>query len=242
MDMGDFMTKAFLTFAAALALAVPAAAQEANVRLVTMTGTGVVQAEPNRAWVSVGIEARAATTAPARQQAASTMKAIQKRLAALGIPEADIRTSQFNVMQDWVSVQGQRTRRGFVVSNHVEIKVDDIGKLPAVIDESIAAGATNIHGVRWDMANREALERQALQRAYADARARAEVIAAASGSRLGDVFAAEEARFGAIRPRAYVGNAAGVVTESYSTVATSNISPGQIDISATITVSFRLER
>ena len=241
MDMGDFMTKGFLMLAAALAFAAPAAAQDANVRLVTMTGTGTVQVEPNRAWVSVGIEARAATTAPARQQAASTMKAIQKRLSDLGIPEAAIRTSQFNVMQDWMSVQGQRTRRGFVVSNHVEIKVDDISKLPAVIDEAIAAGATNIHGVRWDQADREMLERQALERAYADARARAQVIANASGSRLGDVFAAEEARAGAIRPRAYTGNAVGAVSESLA-FADSNISPGQMEIKATVTVSFRLER
>ena len=240
MDMGDFMTKGFLTLAAALALAVPAAAQDANVRLVTMTGTGTVQAEPNRAWVSVGIEARAATTAPARQQAASTMKAIQKRLNALGIPDAAIRTSQFNVMQDWTVVQGQRTRRGFLVSNHVEIKVDDITKLPAVIDEAIAAGATNIHGVRWDQSDRETLERQALQLAYADARARADVIARASGSRLGDVFAAQEARAGAIRPMAVVGNLASV-SES-AAFADTNISPGEMAIRATVTVSFRLER
>lgn len=234
------MSKGFLTMAAALLLAAPAAAQDGNVRLVTMTGTGTVQAEPNRAWVSVGIEARAQTTAPARQQAAATMKAIQKRLNDLGIPDAAIRTSQFNVMQDWMVSQGQRTRRGFVVSNHVEIKVDDITKLPAVIDESIAAGANVIHGVRWDQANSEALERQALQRAYADARARAEVIAAASGSRLGEVYAAQEARAGSIRPM--TGFAAdGAMAEAVQ-MSSSNISPGQMEIRATVTVAFKLER
>jgi uncharacterized protein len=230
------MTKAFLTIAA-LALAVPAAAQQPGVRLVTMTGWGSVQAEPDRAWVSVGIEARAETTTAARQQAASTMQAIQTRLQAAGIPELAIRTSSFNVTQDLTMTQGQRVPRGYVASNQVEVKVDDIRKLAAVLDESIAAGANSIRGVRWDITNREALERQALQRAYADARGRADVIATASGAHLGDVYAAQEARAGAVRPAMALGSMG--IAEAVM-VSETPVSPGQIDVRATVTVSFVL--
>jgi uncharacterized protein len=234
------VTKAFLTFAAVALLAAPALAQPAAVRLITMTGSGTVQAEPDRAWVSVGIEARALETGAARQTAAATMEAIQRRLKALGIPESAIRTSAFNVQQDWMVTQGQRTPRGYVVSNQVDIRVDDIGRLASVIDESLAAGANNIRGVRWDVADREALERQALARAYADARARADVIAAAAGSTLGDLYAAQEARAGAVRPTMAFGGE--VIAAQAAVVADTHVSPGQIDIRATVTASFVIRR
>jgi uncharacterized protein len=234
------MAKAFLTLAAVALLAAPALAQQPAVRLITMTGSGTVQAEPDRAWVSVGIEARAPQTATARQAAAATMEAIQRRLKALGIPDAAIRTSMFNVQQDWMVTQGQRTPRGYVVSNQVDIRVDDIKTLAPVIDESLAAGANNIRGVRWDLTNRDALERQALQRAYADARTRAEVIAAAAGSTLGDLYAAQEARAGAIRPT--MAFAETVQAQASAVVADTPVSPGQIDIRATVTASFVIRR
>lgn len=233
------MTKAFLTVAAAAVLATPVLAQEPAVRLITMTGAGTVQAEPDRAWVSVGIEARAPETAVARQAAAATMEAIERRLTALGIPDAAIRTAAFNVQQDWMVTQGQRTPRGYLVSNQVEIRVDDLKRLASVIDESIAAGANNIRGVRWDVTDRASLERQALQRAYADARARAEVIAAAAGSTLGDLYAAQEARAGAIRPTTAF---AMETVAAASVVADTPVSPGQIDIRATVTASFVIRR
>lgn len=233
------MTKAFLITAMLAVLAAPAAAQDTHVRLVTMTGSGVAQAEPDRAWVNIGIQARADDTAAARQQAASTMEAIQKRLRALGIPEAAIRTSSFNVSQDWMMTQGQRTPRGYLVSNQVQIRVDDLKRLSGVIDESIAAGANNIQGVRWDLANREALERQAIQRAYADARARAEVIASASGGKLGDLYAAQEARAGAVRPT--VAYASTPAAEALM-VQETPVNPGMIEVRATVTLSFVLQR
>jgi uncharacterized protein YggE len=204
-----------------------------------MTGSATVQSTPDRAWVNVGVEARAAQTTVARQQVAATMLAIQAKLKSLGIPEAALRTASFNVTQDWEFQQGRRNLRGYVVSNQMEVRVDDIAKVAAVVDESIAAGANVIHGVRWDVKDRQALERQALQRAFADARARAEVIATAAGETLGQVRTVHEQRVVDMRPMPMmrIEAAAQVVGD---TVAT-NINPGEIDIRATVTVTFQIQ-
>jgi uncharacterized protein YggE len=200
-----------------------------------------VEQAPDRAWVTVGVEGRAAGAAAAREKVAVAMTAIQAALRKLGIPEAATRTSMFNVEQDWqYGPQNRRTLRGYVVSNQIEVRVDDIADVPGVIDDAIKAGANVIHGIRWDLKNRDALERDALKRAYADARARAEVIAAASGRKLGDVFAAQESRAGMVTPRmtyAAVGN----VAEAQAARVEMPISPGQIDIRSTVTVSWILQ-
>lgn len=218
-----------------------AAAQEQTARLVTMTGVGEVQGTPDRAWVTVGVEARGVKMAAARESAARTIAKVEAQLKALGIPAAALRTSSFDVNQDWqYGPGGQRTLRGYVVSNRMEVKVDDISKVPAVLDGAIAAGANAIEGLRWDMQQRQALEREALKLAFEDARARAQVIAVASGSKLGPVWGVQESRFGEVRPMPMmrVGDAgvAGAANQSATP-----INPGEIDLRATVTVSFLIQ-
>ncbi len=239
------MRKMFFACAAVLAMgaaAVPAAAQDPGPSLVTTTGTAVVERAPDRAFVTVGVEARAPQTVTAREKVAVAMTAIQSALKALGIPESAIRTSALNVAQDWEFLpQGRRNLRGYVVSNQIEVRVDDIAKVTAVIDDSIEAGANVIHGVRWAVKDAASLEREALQRAYADARARAEVIAAASGRTLGAVFAAQESRAGQVTPRMYSSTVGMAGVAEAVRVTDMPVSPGQIDIRSTVTVSWILQ-
>lgn len=236
------MRKMFFACAAVLALAAPAAAQDPGPSLVTTTGTAVVERAPDRAFVTVGVEARAPQTVTAREKVAVAMTAIQSALKALGIPDTAIRTSALNVNQDWEYLpQGRRNLRGYVVSNQIEVRVDDIAKVTAVIDGAIGAGANVIHGVRWDVKDRASLEREALQRAYADARARAEVIAAASGRKLGAVYAAQESRPGQVMPRMYSASSTVAGVAEAARVTDMPISPGQIDIRSTVTVSWILQ-
>jgi len=227
--------KIIMTCAVLLAVAAPAVAQDQTGNLITMTGSAIVQGTPDRAWVTVGIEARNPEPGPAREQVAVGMQHIQQRLKSLGIPEDALRTSSFNINQDWEFNQNRRIMRGYVVSNQVVVRVDDIAKVAGVIDGSIAAGANMLHGVRWDMKNRAALERQALKEAFDNARERADVIARAAGRKLGPVYAVQESRFGEVRPlqmRAQMAGA-GAVAESLSV-----INPGVMDIQSVVTVSF----
>lgn len=229
--------KIIVVCAALLALGSPAAAQTQPGRLVTMTGTATAQGTPDRAWVTVGVEARSPDTRTAREQVAVSMQHIQQRLKALGIPDAALRTSSFNVTQDWQFNQvRERTLRGYVVSNQIEVRVDDIAKVPAIIDGSVASGANMLHGVRWDMKDRQALERQALRLAFEDARGRADVIARAAGSTLGQAYAVQESRFGEVRPMTQMRFESAAPQASVESVSV--INPGLMDIRATVTASF----
>lgn len=221
--------------------ALPARAQDP--RLVTMTGYGSVQSAPDRAWITVGVEKRDPTTKVAQEQTAVATDHILQRLKSLGIPENAIRTSSFNVSQDWeFQPQGRRTLRGYVVSNQMEIKLDDIAKLSAVIDGVIDAGANIIHGVRWDLKSRDKLEQQALAQAFDDARRRAQVIATAAKATLGPVYAVQESRAGQVRPTmvqfqsgAAGRGGAGAVADSIP------VNPGELEIRAIVTVSFQIQ-
>ena len=50
---------------------------------------------------------------------------------------------------------GKQTPRGYVARNTVEVRVDDLAKLGDVLDAVVSSGATMIHGLRFDVKQRE---------------------------------------------------------------------------------------
>lgn len=160
--------------------------------VVVVSGEGVVKSPPDRAWVTVATESRSKNPKEAQSQNATTMTAVQQKLAGLGIAKDAIRTLSYDLQleSDWVN--GRQVPRGYVARNLIEVRLDDLARVGEVIDAAVTGGANAIHSVRFDLKDRESLERQALRRATADARQRAEAAAAGAGATIGRVIRIEE--------------------------------------------------
>jgi uncharacterized protein len=174
---------------ASAAIAQPAAPAEP---VVVVSGEGLVKATPDRAWAMFGVESRSKQPRDAQAQNARAMTSVQERLVAAGLPKDAIRTLAYDVTleSDWVN--GRQVPRGYVARNTIEVRIDDLARTGEIIDIAIANGANHVHGVRFDLKDRESLEREALKRATVDARARAEAVAAGAGSAVGRVLRVEE--------------------------------------------------
>jgi uncharacterized protein YggE len=215
----------------------PVAAQErAPERMVTMSGQAEVSMAPDQAWVTVGIEQRGQKPQDAQRTAAEVMNRVRAQLTALGIPDAAIQTVSFNLNADWDYSNDQRKLRGYIVTNMLRVRVDDITKVADVLDRAIASGGNTIHGVRWDIKDRVQVERDALRQAVEDARARAEVAVAAAGGKLGPVSSINEQRFEYQPKNQMMMQASRAMAD-----ASTPISPGEIDVRASVTVAFRIE-
>lgn len=175
-----------LCLAAALSLALPLGARAdedaaPKLRLIVVSGTATVRAAPDRAFVTLAVESRDKDPRVAQSQNAQTMSAVQNKLAAAGIAKDAVRTLayQLDLESDWVN--GKRVPRGYVARNSIEVRLDDLTRTGEIIDLATAAGANDVSGVRFDLKDRSALEREALRQAVADARARADAAAAGAG-------------------------------------------------------------
>lgn len=160
--------------------------------VVVVTGEAVVMAVPDRARASFAVESRSKIPQAAQTQNAKAMTSVQARLVAAGIPADAIRTLSYDLHleSDWVD--GRQVPRGYVARNTIEVRLDDISRVGEVIDLAITSGANSVHGVRFELKQRESLEREALKRATADARARADAAAAGAGGAIGRVLRIEE--------------------------------------------------
>lgn len=159
---------------------------------VVVTGEGMIEAAPDQAWVRVGTESRSKMSKEAQQRNAEVMTAVQQKLAALGIARDAITTVGIDLQPEFDYHNGRQTLRGYVARNTIEVRIDDFAKVGDVLDAAVASGATNVHGLRFDVKNRGALEEAALQRAVANGVAKAATIAGAAKRGVDRILRIEE--------------------------------------------------
>lgn len=219
-----------------IAIAVPASAQApVGPSVVVVSGTGVVTAAPDQAWVHIGAETRAKAPREAQVANAAAMTAVQQKLAALGLPKDAVRTLAYDVQMEFDYVNGRQTPRGYVARNAIEVRVDDLARVGEVLDASVGSGATTVNGLRFDLKAREAAERDALQRAVADAMRRAEAAAAGARRTVDRVIRIEEAgaRQGPPMPMP--------MARAMAAEAATPVAAGEIEIRADVTVTVTLK-
>jgi uncharacterized protein len=226
-----------LAIAALLVLLLPAVAtaqqQSAPERPAVVTaGEAVVKRAPDRAWVTISAESRAKTPGQAQKQNAAAMSAVVEKLKGADIAPDAIQTTAVDLQPEFDYNDGRQTLRGYVARNSVDVRVDALPKLGEIIDLSVGAGATSVSGVRFDLKDREAAEREALKLAVADARERAAAAAAGAGLQLGRVLRIEEHRQGPIPPPRPMAMRAEIAQDPTTPVA-----PGELEIRAAVTLT-----
>lgn len=179
-----------LALAAILAMPVPALlSQEVTPRQppqITVSANGEVQVTPDRARVSLGVETHATTAREASQQNAAAQTKIIAALRAAGIPQANIRTTGFNVAPKQEYIPETRTWRvdGYQVTNIVVVVVEPVSKAGEVIDVALEAGANRVAGLNFEIKDPTAAREAAMTQAVERARREAEIAAAAAGGHI----------------------------------------------------------
>ena len=155
-------------------------------------GQAIVTARPDRAFVTIAAESRSKNSADAQKQNAAAMTAVLQKIEQAGVPKDAIRTVGYELQPEFDYANGRQTFRNYLARNTVEVRLDDIDRVGLAIDAAATGGATTITGIRFDVRNRAALERDALRQAVADARARADAAAAGANATIDRIVRIEE--------------------------------------------------
>lgn len=227
---------AALVHIAALAAA-PAAAQEnlSNLsNVIIVHGDATIRRVPDVALVTVAVETRAKSPRDAQRQNADAMSAVVKRLTDAGLAREDLRTVGVRLDQEFDTTNGRRTPRGFVARNTLEARVGEVSRAGEVADAAVQAGATAIDGIRFELKDRSAAEREALRLAVADARARADAAASGAGRAVDQIVKIEDQGAGEL-PRP-------MMRTMVSQVEAMTIAePGLIDVRANVTLTVSMK-
>ncbi len=169
-----------------------AVAQSVETPQLVVTGEGIVKATPDQAWISIGAESRSKTSKEAQQRNADAMTAVLQKIAAFGITKDAVKTTAIDLQMEFDYANGKQTPRGYVARNTVEVRVDDLAKLGDVLDAVVNSGATMIHGLRFDVKQREQVEAAALQAAVKNALAKSQAVALGANRAVDRILKIEE--------------------------------------------------
>ncbi|WP_110665800.1 SIMPL domain-containing protein [Salinicola halophilus] len=131
----------------------------------------------------------------ARQRLEARVGELIRALEDAGVPAAKIRAGSLSVRPDVISSGRDDDRPDQVrtqVERPVSLTVDQLDRLPQVLDALTAAGVDSLDGVSYGLQTSDAADDEALQKALERAHDKARLMARTLGVELGDVVNVEE--------------------------------------------------
>lgn len=199
---------------------------------VLVSGTGKVLGMPDTLRADFGAEARADTVDAAIKSANRALGRIRDALVDGGVAEADIQTAGVDI---YPRQADSGAVIGYQVSHQLTVKIRDLDKAGAIIGAAVDAGgnAARLSGVSFAIEDDDTLLAEARRRAFAEAKAKAELYGEQAGRQLGPVVSVTETVRAADIDPEYLRSAA-----TFAAPAPVPIEPGQQQLAVTVTVEW----
>ncbi len=208
-----------------------------NPNTISVSGNGIETVNPNVGYIQLGVETIDKDVKVAQQQNADTMAAVINAVKALGLEDADVQTTSYNIYPRYRDFNDEKNPKPiqYEVRNMVKLRVKDLANLGKVIDAATEAGANQANSVYFDVLDRESVYNDALTKAVEAARERADIIAAASNLKIVGVISINESG-------SYYGGYRNMDSSylAMSAKNTTSIEAGEMDITANVQVVFEV--
>jgi uncharacterized protein len=221
------------------------AADERPHRVLSLTGTGEVQARPDTASINAGVISNAKTAQEALAANSAAMNTLFGELKAAGIADRDLQTSNFSIVPQYMPYDPKNPAPqheriiGYQVSNGVSVRVRDLDRLGRLIDQMTTAGANRMNGISFYVDKTENLMEEARRKAMADVRRKADLYADGLGVKLKRVLTISE---NVSQPRPQPMRAAGLMAMSDSASRqAAPVAAGEQSLSILLSVTWELE-
>jgi uncharacterized protein YggE len=208
---------------------------------ITVSGTGTVTSSPDEAVLTLTVESEATEPGIALDTNSQATSKVTERLKAEGVEEKAIETSNVSLypVRAYDPKTGEESLTGYRAQNTVTVTLTDALAVGKVLAASVEAGVTNVSGPVWRLAEDSVAVAEALKKAVADAKGKAEALAAAQGVKVGEVLAISET--GVERPIIPIyGDMFAEDAAAGDKLTAVPISPANLDITGTVTVTYVL--
>ncbi len=194
-----------------------------------VSDTGKVTVVPDIAKVSLGIEAQGQSLKQAQSDVNVKSKNLTDSLKKLGIDEKDIKTTNYSVSPEYDYQTTPYRINGYRVSINYEVKITDFGIVNDALVVATSAGANVIGNLSFEVNDKtkEEMTQKAREEAVKLAKTKAEGLAKAAGITLGKIINVTESQ-GVDYPRPMM------------ELEKANVTPGETEISVTVTLSYSL--
>jgi len=168
---------------------------------IRVTGQAKVSEPPDRVYIDIGVTTQAPKSEGAASQNATRLSAVIAAVKRAAGPGAQLTTTEYSISPDYrYSPGAAATIEGYTASNVLEVRLDELRKIGAVLDAATQAGSNNVQDIRFALRDEQVPRTQALREAALNARLDAQALADALGLRVVRVLSVDERGPEVIRP------------------------------------------
>lgn len=165
---------------------------KSSVRKITVMATGIGEATPNHAKISVSIITDGATVAEATSINNQRTTAVVEALKGLGLDKKLLKTQTISVAPIYDPTGATQNIVGYRATNQIRVTVKKIDELGRVMETAIAAGANQVDSLEMKASTLQEATEKGLEEAVKNAQAKAESAAEAAGQELGSLLSVSE--------------------------------------------------
>ena len=227
--------KRALAILLALAMALIGAAGMAEAATLTVRGSGVVNMDADTATIILGVREVSKDVADAQRAVNTKISSVTQTLMDMGIAPEAIHTSSISIYPEYDYDSMDQPIKGYTAENTITVTTQDVEHIGAYIDAAFEAGANAFNDISFSASDLTSESRQALGLAVENGREKAEVLAAASGMKLGEVISIVEEPYGYVDSDARFAKAEAATGDVGTPVYAS-----KLQVSASVTIQFEL--
>ena len=204
---------------------------------LSVSGFGESKAKPDIARLSIGVVTKGRTAAEAVSTNAQLAQVLINTLSNLGVPNSDIQTSSLSVLPVYKkgpqNIDIENSIVGYQATNYLDVTIRKINDVGHIIDTVASTGNYLINSISFDLDKPDDFEAEALKKAVADAKRKADIVASAASKSITGI---KSITIGS-SPNIF-SKIAGVADFGASTP----ILPGDFTISETVSVEYLLDK
>ncbi len=219
-----------------------------NARLITVTGEAEILVPPDEVVLTFGVQTKEMGLTDSNQVNDEIVQQIVNAVVDAGVKHEKVQTDHLSVEPvygDWARAD---RLEGYITRRNVVVTLSDLTAFEEVLTKALEAGANRIHGVQFRTTQLRKHRDEARALAIKAAREKATDLVGALGQTLGPPRSIQELHVGSWswydygwggggRHRAMMQNVIQSV-DSPMPSTEGGIAPGQISVSARVTVSF----
>ncbi len=237
----------------AVALTPPAAAAASAVTgSISVSGSAQVMVAPDEVVLVLGVETHDFDLAAAKQQNDEIVKKVLDLTTQYAIDPKYVQTDFVNIEPRYDSVYQEKVNFvGYFVRKTIEVRLQDVTKFESFYADMLGAGVTHVQGIEFRTTELRKYRDQARELALKAAREKAEAMAGVYGQSVGQVKSITENNTGWWGSyNSWWGSYGGAMSQnvvqnagpSSSFTEDETLAPGQIAVSANVSVEFELLR
>lgn len=228
------MKSILLLFAALGTFAVQAQQINNITPAVTVNGEGIVKVIPDEVIIKSRIEHDGDNPQDVKKQNDAVVDAVIKYLKSEGVPEKNIQTDYMNLNKNY---NYDNKTYSYVANQAISIKLDDLKNYEKIMSGLLKAGLNRIDGVQFKSSEMDKYMAEARKKAVLDAKAKASDYATSLNQSIGKAISISEVQTSNYPPMYRMNE----MKASSDSMEQETIAPGEMEISAKVTVAFELK-